>query len=60
MTKRGGFLDPKVCPECGRNFYPAPMHVYVLIKGGRRNTYCSYGCWRKNGGDEPPRKRGRK
>lgn len=35
------------CPECGKNFIPAPLHIYKM----NGEVYCSYTCWRKNGGD---------
>lgn len=33
-------LMPKICPVCGKEFYPAPMHVY---KAGDKLA-CSYSC----------------
>lgn len=33
-------LTPKLCSVCGKEFYPAPMHVY---KAGNKLA-CSYSC----------------
>ena len=35
------YLHPCTCPECGKNFLPAPMHRYVV--DGRK--YCRYNCY---------------
>ena len=37
------------CPECKRDFIPAAQHIYKI----HGKTYCSYTCWRKNGGGQP-------
>ena len=29
------------CPECGKEFYPAPQHAYVI--SGKK--YCRYNCY---------------
>lgn len=37
----------KICPVCGKEFYPALQHVYKNSKGKK---VCSYSCARKSGG----------
>lgn len=32
---------PSICPECGREFYPAPQHTYVV--DGKK--VCRYNCY---------------
>lgn len=39
------------CPECGRRFPFVSTSVYRILTGKTRTYYCSYSCWRKNGGD---------
>lgn len=39
-----------VCPECGKIFRFYPSTIYVKNTGKKRIYYCSYNCWRKNGG----------
>lgn len=36
-----------LCPKCGKNFFPAPQHIFKDDKG----TYCSWTCYnhRKDG-----------
>lgn len=41
----------KICKRCGKMFIPAPQHLYKIQKDGKSNYYCSYNCWRKDGGD---------
>ena len=47
----------KVCPVCGKEFVPAPWHVYKdKRKGGNRKFVCSYGCMRKSEREKKPSK----
>lgn len=39
------------CPICKKEFLHNPMSIYKLSKGQRTRWYCSYTCWRKDGGD---------
>lgn len=50
----------KECAKCGQIFIPGAEHLYVLNKTTTDDTgrkvknkryYCSYSCWRKDGGD---------
>lgn len=42
----------KKCSICGKEFLPAPMHMYkVKNSHGRTKLQCSYTCYRKAGGD---------
>lgn len=36
-------LEPSFCKECGKEFYPTPMHVYK----DERGIFCSWTCYRK-------------
>lgn len=49
---RGSALQTRICSECGKEFIPGAEHLYVLTKYKQgKKWYCSYKCWRKNGGD---------
>ena len=37
--------------KCGRDFIPHPNWLYKQIKNKKTIYYCSYTCWRKDGGD---------
>lgn len=37
-------FEPRPCPECGKMFIPAPMHVY---KNGLDDLVCTYTCMLK-------------
>lgn len=37
----------KICPICGRVFYPAVMHRYKRLWRGKTYTTCSYKCYTK-------------
>lgn len=39
------------CPICKKEFLHNPTSIYKLVKGQRTRWYCSYTCWRKDGGD---------
>lgn len=39
------------CKRCGKMFIPAVEHLYKLNKDKKTYYYCSYTCWRKDGGD---------
>ena len=39
------------CEKCTKFFIPAKEHLYKLVKKGKTCYYCSYTCWRKDGGD---------
>lgn len=43
------------CFRCGKMFIPAAEHLYKITKYGKTNYYCSYTCWRKDGGDSGKR-----
>ena len=45
----------KQCGRCGKMFIPAAEHLYKLHKGDKTKSYCSYTCWRKDGGDNGKR-----
>ncbi len=36
-------ITERTCPMCGRNFIPAPLHVYM--ERYTRVAYCSYHCY---------------
>lgn len=36
-------LEMRVCPICGKEFIPAPQHVYRYMD----KVYCSWTCFRK-------------
>lgn len=42
----------KKCEKCGKLLYPTPGWVYKIPGSGTRRVkwYCSYKCWRKDGG----------
>lgn len=42
-SKIESILISRICPVCGKEFYPAPMHVY---KAGEK-LVCSYSCMLK-------------
>lgn len=48
--ERYNFVN-KICPVCGKNFVPAPMHIYkIRINKNRTNLVCTYNCmvnWQK-------------
>ena len=37
------------CSVCGKQFIPAPQHMYKIIskKNGKTEYQCSYTCWNK-------------
>ena len=37
---------------CGKEFNIRPRWLYKIIKGNKVTHYCSYNCWRANGGGE--------
>ncbi len=37
-------LSEVKCPVCGKEFIPAPQHVYKLIKGSKKQFVCTYKC----------------
>lgn len=39
--REGIRIEDHRCPECGKNFIPAPCHVYKNIKNQK---VCSYTC----------------
>ena len=41
----------KKCKVCGKEFILPAEPLYRLLKDKKRNWYCSYTCWRKDGGD---------
>lgn len=41
----------QLCKRCGKMFIPAPQHLYKLTHYNKTDYYCSYNCWRKDGGD---------
>lgn len=57
-------LDTLECPVCGKQFIPAPIHVYkmdVVYKGVRkRKYYCGWNCYRTVQKKKEEKKRGRK
>lgn len=49
---KGSILSTKTCDECGKSFIPGAEHLYTMTKHKQgKKWYCSYTCWRKNGGD---------
>lgn len=38
-----GVLGVEVCPVCGKEYVPAPQHVYKV----KHRLVCSWGCLRK-------------
>ena len=49
-----GLLE-KHCAECNKIIFPIKDWVYKI----EHKYYCSYKCWRKNGGGEYGTRRGR-
>ena len=49
MNQRDAF-GLYVCAECGKRFSFSSRTVYKKNDGKTRTYYCSYTCWRKNGG----------
>ena len=47
----------KQCKRCGKVFIPGTAHLYKLIKERRTYYYCSYNCWREEGGDNGTKRR---
>ena len=42
----------KTCAKCGKEFVPAPQHVYKEVKDGNTVWYCSWTCFNhRNGGN---------
>lgn len=43
----------KTCEECGQVFLLPVQYTYKIKNkiSGKMIYYCSYKCWRKNGGD---------
>ena len=41
----------RICARCGKMFIPGAEHLYKIEKDKKVNNYCSYTCWRKDGGD---------
>jgi len=39
------------CPICGKKFIPTANYLYKLRSIHGVKYYCSYTCWRKDGGD---------
>lgn len=39
------------CPICGKEFLYNSQSIYKISVGSRTKAYCSYTCWRKDGGD---------
>lgn len=48
-------FELRKCDDCGKEFIPASQHLYKLNKEGRTRWYCSYTCWKRNGGDNKHR-----
>ena len=44
-------MRTKECPECKKRFIPGSNYAYKQIENHKLVYYCSYKCWRKNGGD---------
>ena len=40
----------RVCPVCGKKFIPTVGWLYKSVAYPRK-VYCSYTCWRSEGGD---------
>ena len=52
-------LRMEQCKRCGKMFIPSYEYIYKLlseIRGKKFDYYCSYSCWRKDGGDGGKRK----
>lgn len=39
-------LIDRICPSCGKNFIPAPLHIYK-VREKETLVFCSYTCWDK-------------
>ena len=39
-------LIDRICPICGKNFIPAPLHIYK-VQEKETLVFCSYTCWNK-------------
>lgn len=59
MSKIYRDYNMDICPICNKEFMHNAMSVYKLIKKGKLTSYCGYTCWRKAGGGQPAKKRGR-
>ena len=61
--ERYNFVN-KICPVCGKNFVPAPMHIYkIRNKNKCLNLVCTYGCmisWEKKHEKRPRKKYARR
>ena len=44
-------IATETCPICGKEFIFNGMSIYKLVKNHKTRWYCSYTCWRKDGGD---------
>lgn len=52
MRDKANMLSTKSCDNCGKKFIPGAQHLYVITKPHQaKKWYCSYTCWRQNGGD---------
>ena len=52
MGKYGDSLVEKKCVLCNKNFVPTFHWLYKIRKDkGKTLYFCSYGCYRKMGGD---------
>ena len=49
-------LQLRMCKKCGKMFIPGREHLYKLVKEGKTRYYCSYSCWRRDGGDNGKRR----
>ena len=41
LSVMASHIRSSICPECGKEFYPAPQHAYVI--SGKK--YCRYNCY---------------
>lgn len=48
-SARNLFVE-KNCAICNKYFLPTHYWTYRLIVNGKSQYYCSYTCWRKDGG----------
>lgn len=46
----------KKCEICNKNIIISPNYLYKLSKNGKVKYYCSYTCWRKDGGGNGPQR----
>lgn len=47
------YMQERICPICKKKFITySPGWVYRQIKGSKTRYYCSYTCWRKDGGGD--------